>query len=95
MAFAIFVWLAMCLLTAVLAAKKRRNPFGWFLLALLCWPLAIVALLILGQAPQSDARLARYSERKCPHCAEIIKWEAHVCRYCGRDVPELPAYRDV
>jgi hypothetical protein len=34
--------------------------------------------------------LARGETRKCPFCAEIVKREAVVCRFCGRDVPVSP-----
>jgi hypothetical protein len=29
--------------------------------------------------------------RKCPFCAEEVKSEASVCRFCSRDLPALPA----
>ena len=29
--------------------------------------------------------------RKCPFCAEEVKSEATVCRFCSRDLPALPS----
>jgi hypothetical protein len=59
--------------------------FGWTLLG---WVIALVWSLTgnpnsaIGASPAAIG-----GERKCPHCAEMIKWEANVCRFCGRDVP--------
>jgi uncharacterized membrane protein YdbT with pleckstrin-like domain len=39
-------------------------------------------------APAEDASPAEAS-RVCPFCAETIKAQAKVCRYCGRDLPPL------
>jgi hypothetical protein len=44
-------------------------------------PAFIVGAKRIGGQSEADLK----SRKKCPHCAEMIKAEAKICRYCGRD----------
>lgn len=60
---------------------------GWTLVG---WVVALVWAVQSGAA--KPVRPTIDPTRKCPHCAEVIKAEARVCRFCGRDVdPIAPA----
>ena len=37
----------------------------------------------LKSATQEQKNIVNYSEKQCPKCAETVKQEAKICRFCG------------
>lgn len=75
------------LIPAVIARRKGRSLALWWFygatLFIVALPHALVLKHDLGAV---EARQVADGMKKCAFCAEMIKPDAAVCRYCGREV---------
>lgn len=89
----VIIWVVLGFVTAKIAESKGR-PFGtWLIYGFVCFPLAI---LYLAVSKPSDETLVDSGEyRKCPFCAEVVRSEAKVCRYCNKELPDVEIEKSV
>lgn len=74
----------------MIANSKGFDALGWFFYGALLFPIALAHVIVKpSRRPPVAPGVDPDDTKPCPQCAEAIKADAKVCRFCGnREFPE-------
>jgi len=80
MSFYVLAAFVFAIVASTAAHNKGRNSLGWFLAGLLIGPFALM-VAALPNVPRAG------QFKRCGSCGEVIREDARICRFCGREAP--------
>lgn len=85
----LFAAAILALIPASIAQSKGRGFWEWYVYALLLFLVALIHSLLIKPSESFQRReLAIEGYKACPFCDEMIRPNAVVCRYCGRELSQ-------
>jgi len=95
--FLITFWLVVAICCAVVAGRKNRSGFGWFLIGAFTGFIGLFVVLFLPSVASYVQEGARRGMRckqiattkTCEFCGETILKVAKKCKHCGEFVREI------
>src|SRR5690625_5047882 len=82
------LWLLFSLIVALIASRKGRNGFVWFLVSAVLSPLlALILVLIAGSSPSAASSVVNAgsdsTHEQCSDCHEFVLSQSNVCKHWG------------
>lgn len=85
----VLIWVALCVGVGLLSRHRGLSFLSGFIWSFILSPIVGLIITVVRKPKrdiQEEQTLADGTKKKCPHCAEFIKSEATVCRYCSRSL---------
>ena len=85
------LWVLFATIVGLWSRKKGGSFLAGFVFSLILSPL-IAGIIVAFRDPNSPSlegnQITRGNLKKCPSCAELVKFEATKCKHCGAELAD-------